>query len=412
MVEIDVVLKTLVERNGSDLHLKVGRPPMFRVSGDLIPSEFPVVTRENMEQILRQLCGDKGFKKLEEHLEYDTAYALPGVARFRVNALHQMQEKGAILRAIPFKIPAIDDMNLPPVLKDIVAQPQGLVLVTGPTGSGKSTTLASMVNHLNETQPLHIITIEDPVEFVYSDKMSTMNQRQLGQDTGSLHHALKSALRQDPDVILMGEMRDRETIEIAIHAAETGHLVFSTLHTNDAKQSVDRVLDSFPGDMIGQIRQMLSLSLRAVLSQRLLKRADGAGRVAALEILINSPNVRELIAAGKTADIEKAMKTAGAYYRMQTFNQALAKLVHDNMVTEEEAMGTSSNPGDLRLLIKGIMQGGATSSTEIKPKAPEASPAAGAAPPAASSAPAALGSAPAAPAADPNKPKIMKGFKL
>jgi twitching motility protein PilT len=240
------------------------------------------------------------------------------------------------------------------VLKDICQAPQGMVLVTGPTGSGKSTTLAAMITHINDTQPLHIVTIEDPIEFVYTDKMCTVRQRQLGSDVKSLSEALRRVLRQDPDVILMGEMRDPETIELAMHAAETGHLVFSTLHTNDAKQSIDRIIDAFPSDAHGQIRAQLGLSLQAVISQRLVRRADGSGRVAAMEVLINS----QLILEGKTQAIEKAMAASGDYYRMQTFNQSLAKLTLDKAITEAEATAASTSPNDLKLLLKGVTGGG------------------------------------------------------
>ncbi len=360
--DIDQILRKLVEMRGSDLHLKADRPPMFRLSSDLVPSEFPVVTDADMEGIIRKLVGDKGFEKLERDFENDANYYIKDVARFRVNAFKQMGHYGVIMRVIPLKIPTIDEMNLPAVLKDIVNVPQGLILVTGPTGSGKSTTLAAMINELNMSQPLHIITIEDPVEFVYTDAKCTINQRQLGTDVKSLTEALKRALRQDPDVILMGEMRDVETIELATHAAETGHVVFSTLHTNDAKQTLDRIVDTFPPDAHHQIRAVLSMTLQAVISQRLVKKADGTGRVASQEILINSPNVRDLIAAGKVGDIEKAMKEGG-FYRMQTFNMSLAKYVKDNIVTEEEALATTTNSNDLKLTLRGISSGAATMET-------------------------------------------------
>jgi twitching motility protein PilT len=255
-------------------------------------------------------------------------------------------------------------MGLPAILKDICRFPQGLVLVTGPTGCGKSTSLATMIDHLNETECLHIITIEDPIEFVYSDKRSTITQRQLGSDVKSANEALRRILRQDPDVILMGEMRDPETIELAMHAAETGHLVFSTLHTNDAKQTLDRIVDTFPSGAHQQIRSMLALTLQAVVSQRLVRRADGAGRVAAVEVMINSPNIRDLIAEGKTSQIEKAIASSNDYYKMQTFNQSLAKLVNDGTISQDEAMAASTNPGDLRLALKGITGGSALSTRD------------------------------------------------
>ncbi len=369
MIDIDAILKELVGRRGSDLHLKVNRPPMMRISSDLLPSEFPALSKEDMEAVLRKLVGDRGWKTLEEEFEVDASYEIADVARFRLNAFKEREKYGAALRVIPLTCPTIDGMGLPAVLKDICQAPQGLVIVTGPTGSGKSTSLAAMITHINDTQPLHIVTIEDPIEFVYSDNKCTIRQRQLGNDVKSLSEALRRVLRQDPDVILMGEMRDPETIELAMHAAETGHLVFSTLHTNDAKQSIDRVISTFPADAHGQIRAQMALALQAVVSQRLVKRADGSGRVAAMEIMINSPQIRELIQEGKTASIEKAMAASGDYYRMQTFNQALAKLVNERTVSEAEAMAVSTSPNDLKLLLKGVTSGrvGSEKLTETRP---------------------------------------------
>ena len=303
---------------------------------------------------------------------------------------------GAVLRMIPIEIPTIDQLGLPAVLKDLVTQKQGLILVTGPTGSGKSTSLAAMIDHINDTRAIHLITIEDPVEFVYTDKRATINQRELGSDTLTLADALRGALRQDPDIILMGEMRDAETMEFGMHAAETGHLVFSTLHTNDAKQTVDRILDTFPPGKTGQIRMLLALTLSGVLSQRLVKRADGNGRVAALEILINSPNVQQLILEGKTKEIEKAMAKASDYYRMQTYNQALLKLVQDGVVTEKEALENTANPDELKLAFRGITKESTSAMPAFKPENIKDE----------AEAPAADGAAPAAEA----KPKISRGF--
>ncbi|HLF93637.1 MAG TPA: type IV pilus twitching motility protein PilT [Planctomycetota bacterium] len=368
MTDIDAVLKELVNRRGSDLHLKVGRPPLMRISSDLLPSEFPPTDAADVESILRKLVGNEGWKRLNEEYEVDASYEIEGVARFRLNAFKERGRFGAALRVIPLLTPTLDGLGHPAVLKDICQAPQGLVLVTGPTGSGKSTTLAAMISHINETQPLHIVTIEDPVEFVYEDKKCTIRQRQLGTDVKSLSEALRRVLRQDPDVILVGEMRDPETINLALHAAETGHLIFSTLHTNDAKQTLDRIVDVFPAEEHGQVRSQLALCLQAVVSQRLVRKADGSGRLAAMEVLINSPQIRELVVEGKTSSIEKAMATSGDYYRMQTFNQALAKMVMAKIVTEEEALGASTNPGDLKLMIKGVMSGG--KSTETRPATP------------------------------------------
>ncbi|MBV8879464.1 MAG: type IV pilus twitching motility protein PilT [Planctomycetaceae bacterium] len=358
MIDIDAILKDLVARRGSDLHLKVDRPPMMRISSELLPSEYFPVTKADMEEVLRKMLGDEGWGRLVQDFEVDAAYEVKDVARFRLNAFKDRGLFGAALRVIPLVTPTIDGMGLPAVLKDICQAPQGLVLVTGPTGSGKSTTLASMITHINDTAPLHIVTIEDPIEFIYTDRMCTVRQRQLGTDVKSLSEALRRVLRQDPDVILMGEMRDPETIELAMHAAETGHLVFSTLHTNDAKQTIDRIIDAFPSDAHGQVRAQLALSLQAVVSQRLVRRADNSGRIAAMEIMINSPQIRDLILEGKTQAIEKAMAASGDFYRMQTFNQSLAKLTLDKVIAEGEAMGASTSPNDLKLLLKGVVPGG------------------------------------------------------
>ncbi len=366
-LRIDDFLQELVVRGGSDLHLKVGRPPLMRISGELAPTDLPAITEKDMEGLLLQVLGREGIQTLKSNFECDTSYLLPEIARFRINAFRRMGQFGAAFRAIPLTAPTIDLMGLPDVLRDICRAPQGLVLVTGPTGCGKSTTLAAMIEHLNETEPLHVVTIEDPVEFVYTDKKCTINQRQLGNDVRSLNEALRRVLRQDPDVILLGEMRDMETIELAMHAAETGHLVFSTLHTNDAKQTLDRIVDMFPSSAAHQIRAMLGLTLQAVISQRLVRRADGPGRIAAVEVMINSPNIRELIAEGKTASVEKAIASSGDYYKMQTFNQALARLVQSRTITEEEAVSATANPGDLRLILKGYTSGSANATRMADP---------------------------------------------
>ncbi|MHC4778881.1 MAG: type IV pilus twitching motility protein PilT, partial [Planctomycetota bacterium] len=318
-MDANALLLEILKRRASDLHLKMGRPPLFRVSGELIPSEFAPMGPESMRAFLGTLMDKKNAERFRTDLEADFSYHIPKRARFRVNVFLQRGQIGVVIRHIPLTVPTIDKMGLPHVLKDIAQRNQGVVLVTGPTGSGKSTTLSAIIDHINNTRHVHVITIEDPVEFVYSDNMATINQRELGTDTHSLSEALKRALRQDPDVILIGELRDRATMETAIHAAETGHLVFSTLHTNDAKQTVDRLLDSFPPDAQDQICKMLALNLLGVPSQRLIKRADGNGRIAALEIMINSPHIQQLLEKGDTLGLEKAIAKSGSFYRMQTF---------------------------------------------------------------------------------------------
>jgi len=358
-MNLNELLHGLASRGGSDLHLKVGRPPLFRIAGDLLATSYPEVTRQEMQEAMFRIMTPQTKRKFEKTLEIDFAYEVPGLARFRVNAFVQRQDIGACFRVIPIEIPTIDQLGLPEVFKQIGDHPNGLVIVTGPTGSGKSTTLASIIQHINQNRPVHIITIEDPIEFVYRDELATINQRELGVDTYELHDALKSALRQDPDVILMGEMRDQATMEFAITAAETGHLVFSTLHTNDAKQTLDRIIDMFSkSELSDQIRQQLGLTLRAVICQRLMKRADGTGLVPTIEILINSPNVKQLIMDGATRDLDKVMDN-DTYYHMQSFNASLLQLVKQGLVTEEEALETSSSPDDLKLGLRGIVRRGA-----------------------------------------------------
>jgi twitching motility protein PilT len=353
-MNLDELLFALVERRGSDLHLKVGRPPLFRIAGDLLATSFPEVMRTEMQEGMLKLMPPAVKRRFEKTLEVDFAHEVAGVGRFRVNAFVQRQEIGAAFRHIPLEVPTIDQMGLPDVLKDIGNYQNGLVVVTGPTGSGKSTTLATVIQHINQIRPVHIITIEDPIEFVYVDELATINQRELGVDTFELMAAMRSALRQDPDVILMGEMRDRETMEFAMTAAETGHLVFSTLHTNDAKQTLDRILGAFSqSEFSTQIRTQLALTLRAVVCQRLVKRADGTGMTPAIEILVNSPNVRQMLTDNKTGEIDKVMLN-DTYYGMQSFNQALLRLVKDGIVTEEEALTTSSTPEDLKLALRGV----------------------------------------------------------
>ena len=359
-LDITAILNDMIGRGASDLHLKVGRPPLMRVAGDLLPTEYPTLDELGLTNIMHVMMPEKLKASYAENAEADFSYAVPDLARFRVNTFRRLGLPGAVIRAIPLSIPKIESLGLPVVIKDMVQKRQGLILVTGPTSSGKSTSLSSMVNHINETRHCHIVTIEDPVEFVYSDNLATINQRELGTDTSTYEEALRRALRQDPDVILIGELRDARIMEIAIEAAETGHLVLTTLHTNDAKQTLDRILDSFPADEVPRIRGILSLVLIGVISQRLLKRADGDGRVAAVEVLVNSPHIRQLLEEGSIKDLDKAMAKSSSYYRMQTFNQALCALVQDHHVVEEEALGFSASPDDLKRMIRGVGAGSAS----------------------------------------------------
>jgi twitching motility protein PilT len=365
-------LTDLHGRRGSDLILKQDRPPLMRLNGDLLPSEYPVQTAELLWENLSPILSEWHVKKLEEEKEIDLGFEIQGLARFRVNVFYQRARVGAVIRAIPLETPTIDALKLPPVLKDVANSPTGIVLVTGPTGSGKSTTLAAVVEHINTTRAAHIITIEDPIEFVYTDKKSTITQRGIGEDTLGTGRALRAALRQNPDVILAGEMRDRETMELALHAAETGHLVLSTLHTNDAKQSITRIIDAFPPENRTGLLRMLSICVRAVVSQRLIPRADGSGRVAAHEVMIVSPTIRQLIEKGAIEDMAKAIAGSSTYYRMQSFNQSLAELVTKRQITPEAALENSSTPGDLKLMLRGVSRQSVSESTEthVKVEAP------------------------------------------
>ncbi|MFH0938302.1 MAG: type IV pilus twitching motility protein PilT [Planctomycetota bacterium] len=356
-MNIDQLLLDLRQQGGSDLHLKIGRPPLFRIHGDLLPqTTYSEVTAEDMKFTMAQLMGPERSRIFIQELEADFSYEIPNVGRYRVNAFVQRGQIGAALRYVPLQVPTIEEMGLPEVLKNLCDHQNGLIILTGPTGSGKSTSLAAMIQYMNTKYPYHIVTIEDPIEFVYADELSTINQRELGLDTHELHRALRAALRQDPDVILMGEMRDAETIHFAIAAAETGHLVLSTLHTNDAKQSLDRILDSFDGPEANQVRMQIALVLRGVVSQRLVKRADGQGRVAAIEIMLNTSYIKQLIEEKSTRDLEKAI-LEGAHYKMQTFNQSLYQLWTKGVITEEEAKAASSTPEDLTLMMRGIKRG-------------------------------------------------------
>jgi len=358
-MEIYDLFREMLASDASDLHLKVGRPPLMRIYGELLPTEHEELAPDQIRHLVYSILTDHDIARFETEKELDTGHTFEDKARFRINLFYQQRQMGAVMRLIPLEMPTVDDLGLPPVLKDLALRKQGLILFTGPTGSGKSTSMASMIHHINAQQRRHVVTIEDPIEFVHSDHMATINQRELGTDTRSLAEALKRVLRQDPDVILIGEMRDPETMETAMQAAETGHLVFSTLHTNDAKQTADRILESFEGNHQKQIRTLLSLTLLAVLSQRLILRADGNGRAAALEIMVNSPNISQLLAEGKTHELEDAVAKSARYWHMQTFNQALLNLVQEDTITAEAAMENSTNPGDLRLMLRGIGIGSA-----------------------------------------------------
>lgn len=339
----------------SDLHLKDNRPPIVRVDGDLRPFDLPKLSGEQIEDLLRPIMSPKTQKQFGDTSEADFSYFLPGQARFRVNMFKQRGETGAVMRRIPLEIPTVEKLGLPATINELADQENGLILVTGPTGSGKTTTLAAMIEHINATRPVHVMTIEDPIEFVYEDKKAAINQRELGIDTDSLDAALKSVLRQDPDIILMGEMRDKQTIGFGITAAETGHLVFATLHTNNAVQTLERILDMIPPEVRDPVRVQLSMLLRGIICQRLPVKVGG-GRAAAQEIMVVNETIRQLIAENKMYNIEEAIED-GAYYGMQTFNQAFVQLIDAGLITRETALANSETPAELELLFKGIKKG-------------------------------------------------------
>jgi twitching motility protein PilT len=334
-VEIDQLLAFSVKNNASDLHLSSGVPPMIRVDGDIKRINMPEMSHKEVHSMIYDIMNDKQRKAYEEFFETDFSFEIPDVARFRVNAFNQSRGAGAVFRTIPSTILTLEDLGAPKIFKDIAMYPRGICLVTGPTGSGKSTTLAAMIDYVNDNRPDHILTIEDPIEFVHESKRSLINQREVHRDTLGFNEALRSALREDPDVILVGEMRDLETIRLALTAAETGHLVFATLHTSSAAKTVDRIVDVFPAGEKDMVRSMLSESLRAVISQTLLKRSGG-GRIAAHEIMIGTAAIRNLIREGKIAQMYSAIQTGHAV-GMQTLDQCLQDLLAKGLVNREEA---------------------------------------------------------------------------
>jgi len=338
MVAIDHLLAQMVERNASDLHLTVGIPPVLRIHGELKPiADLPPLVLEDTHALARGLMSEKQMGKFERNREIDFAISLKRLGRFRVNCFFQKGAIGLVARAIPAKIPTLSELNLPAIVGDMVKHKQGLVLFTGPTGSGKSSSLAALIDIINKQRRCHIMTIEDPIEFVHSHKLSVINQRELGDDTFSFAEALKHVLRQDPDVILVGEMRDLETISLAITAAETGHLVFSTLHTIDTAQTIDRIIDVFPPHQQGQVRYQLALVLRAIFAQQLLLRSDGNGRVPSLEILLNTPAVSNLIREGKAHQIYSVLQT-NTKEGMTTMDNYIKELYIKGVITKTEAL--------------------------------------------------------------------------
>lgn len=358
--QIDTLVSKLVEMEGSDLHLKVGAPPAIRRHGLLQYLEGHEVMRPvDTENIIRDIMSEKLLKEFEESGEADFSYAVRGVGRFRVNAFRQRGSVSIVMRFIPFGVPKFEDLNLPDAIATLAREERGIVLVTGTTGSGKSTTLASMINLINRTTSKHIMTIEDPIEFLHRDEKCIINQREVGTDTESYARALKRVLRQDPDVILIGEIRDSESAQIALSAAETGHLVLSTLHTLDATETISRMIDLFPPHERMQVRAMLAGTLRGIIGQRLIRTKDSKGRAAACEIMVTTGRIRDFIMdPDQTGQIQTAI-SEGEYYGMQTFDQALLKLIEQDRVNYEEALQIASRPQDFRLMVQSLGLGAA-----------------------------------------------------
>ncbi len=355
-MHIDDLLRIAMDRKASDLHLKVGNYPHIRVDGELVPlTEQPRVSAEDMLNMAFSMMSNRQKQKFKEAAELDMAYGVAGLGRFRVNVFQQRGNVGLVLRVIPTKIRALDELFMPKIVEQICEEQRGMVLVTGVTGSGKSTTLAAMIDRINSSRPEHIITIEDPIEFLHRDKKGFVNQREVEVDTPSFASALRASLRQDPDTILVGEMRDLETISTALHAAETGHLVFSTLHTLDAVETINRIIAVFPPPEQKQIRLQLAAVLKAVISQRLVRRADGTGRVPAVEVLITTPFIKEcIIVPEKTRQIKEALAAGTSQYGMQTFDQSLYELYTAGHISYEVALENASNPDDFKLRVQGI----------------------------------------------------------
>ncbi|HZF12183.1 MAG TPA: PilT/PilU family type 4a pilus ATPase [Thermoanaerobaculia bacterium] len=351
-MDLDALLKLMTDKGASDLHLKPTRPPLLRISGRLLPIESQPLRPDELTEMLLRILNPQQKARLEERMAVDIGYGVRGLARFRGNLYMQRGTLAASFRRVPYVIKSVESLDLPPVLLEFCTLPMGLVLITGPTGSGKSTSLAALIQHITQNRAVHVITIEDPMEFLFTDDLAAISQREVGTDTISFSEALRNAMRQDPDVIMVGEMRDPETVATVITAAETGHLVFSTLHTNSAPQTIDRILDTFPSDQQGQVRAQLAQVLKAVVTMKLVERQDGKGLVAALEVLKNSPKIAKLIETGEVAAIPEELESSVAYFRMQSMNQSLLALLVHGTISYAEAMRQSSDPEDLSLKLR------------------------------------------------------------
>jgi len=352
---IDNLLRFMVEQKASDLHIKPMRPPLMRLKGKLLPLKCDAIKPEDVQKMLHGILNERLRKILDRDMAVDFGYSVPGVSRFRASVFLQRGTCSATFRRVPFDFPTLEDWGLPHILNDFAKMPQGLVLITGPTGSGKSSTLASLMRLIADTRLVHIVTVEDPIEFLLNDNLAAVTQREIGTDTPSFSVALSNAMRQDPDIIMVGEMRDIDAMQTVLTAAETGHLVFSTLHTNSAAQTIDRIVDTFPEGNHRQIRQQLAQVLQAVVSMKLVERKDGSGLMAAVEIMIRTPRVAKLIHLGNLEALEEEIESSVAYHKMQSMNQSLAALVIHGEITRETAMQTSTNPGDLELLLRKIV---------------------------------------------------------
>jgi twitching motility protein PilT len=351
-------LQELVRRQGSDLHLKVGRPPVLRINGELADTSLPVLRPEDLKRCAEQTLSPRQREEFQERKEIDFAIGVQGLGRFRANIFQQRGTVGMAFRAIPFEVPALETLDLPPVMEHIALSPRGLVLVTGVTGSGKSTTLAAMLRHLNERRSVNIVSVEDPIEFLHRDARAIVSQREVGSDTHSFHDALRHVLRQDPDVIMLGEIRDRPSMETVLKAADTGHLVLSTLHTTDAAQTIGRIISFFPPHQHQEIRGMLANALRAVVSLRLIPRADRPGRVPAAEVLVNTAAIAQLIRSGdESQSIPDLIAEGQVQYGMQTFDQSLLELYRRGWISYEWAVHYASNPSEFALRVSGVQPG-------------------------------------------------------
>jgi twitching motility protein PilT len=364
------ILQHMIHQNASDLHLKVGRPPTLRVDGHMVPLELQPLTQDDLRSLAEQIMAPKNIKEFSEQKESDFALAVPGIGRFRVNAYQQRGTIAYAIRIVPFQAKTVAELNLPDICEKVALMPRGLILVTGITGSGKSTALASMLHYINQNRHANIITIEDPIEFLHRDIKSSINQREVGTDTNTFAQALRRVLRQDPDILLVGEIRDLETLDTALKAAETGHLVFSTLHTTDATQTINRILSFYPMHQQTEVRYMLSSALRAIISLRLVRRADKRGRVPAAEVLINTEAVRDQIRdSTKSLNIPDLIKEGAVAYGMQSFDQSLMNWYHKGIISYDDALLAATNPAEFSLRAQGVAGSSDTSWDTVKQEA-------------------------------------------